>query len=300
MRLIHPRFWPTWILLGIAFVVTASSAVWRQRIAALAGRYSGILFPRRTHIARTNLQLCFPDQTEQALKQQLNDTMTSTAEGLLETGLAWLHPKRLKHLETEFEGLSHLERQPGDPGILIIGMHFATLDLAGALLSAQHPFHVMYKRNQNPVIEWVMRTGRAHHYPAAIDHTNIRRVIRALDRGAAVWYAPDQDYGPQNAVFAPFFGHPAATTTAANRIARITGAKVVFLSHYRLNTGRYRIVIEPPSAPFPSKDDVQDSTLINRHIEGAIRQAPEQYWWVHRRFKSAVDGRSNRYEQVEP
>ena len=207
-----------------------------------------------------------------------------------------MHPEKLKDLTVRFIGLEHLDRTETDPGILIIGMHFATLDLAGALLSRQRPFNVMYKTNKNPVLEWLMQRGRGHHFKQALDQHNIRGVIRNLKAGNRLWYAPDQDYGRQNAVFAPFFGMPAATTTAANRIARLTGAKVVFMSHYRHADGSYSVVIKTPETPFPTQSDLEDTSLINRHIERAINDAPEQYWWVHRRFKSTEHGHSALYD----
>ena len=296
LNLFHPRYWLTWTGIALAFVLTRLPQTTRRRLARLLGRGAVYLAPRRVQIARVNLGLCFPDLTPEAHTQLLQANLRSTAEGLIETGTTWLHPEKLKDLTVRFIGLEHLDRTETDPGILIIGMHFATLDLAGALLSRQRPFNVMYKTNKNPVLEWLMQRGRGHHFKQALDQHNIRGVIRNLKAGNRLWYAPDQDYGRQNAVFAPFFGMPAATTTAANRIARLTGAKVVFMSHYRHADGSYSVVIKTPETPFPTQSDLEDTSLINSHIEHAINDAPEQYWWVHRRFKSTEQGRSTLYD----
>lgn len=296
LNLFHPRYWLTWTGIALAFVLTRLPQTTRRRLARLLGRGAVYLAPRRVRIARVNLGLCFPDLTPEAHAQLLQANLRSTAEGLIETGTTWLHPEKLKDLTVRFIGLEHLDRTETDPGILIIGMHFATLDLAGALLSRQRPFNVMYKTNKNPVLEWLMQRGRGHHFKQALDQHNIRGVIRNLKAGNRLWYAPDQDYGRQNAVFAPFFGMPAATTTAANRIARLTGAKVVFMSHYRHADGSYSVVIKTPETPFPTQSDLEDTSLINRQIQHAINDAPEQYWWVHRRFKSTEHGRSALYD----
>ena len=296
LNLFHPRYWLTWTGIALAFVLTRLPQTTRRRLARLLGRGAVYLAPRRVRIARVNLGLCFPDLTPEAHAQLLQANLRSTAEGLIETGTTWLHPEKLKDLTVRFIGHEHLDRTETDPGILIIGMHFATLDLAGALLSRQRPFNVMYKTNKNPVLEWLMQRGRGHHFKQALDQHNIRGVIRNLKAGNRLWYAPDQDYGRQNAVFAPFFGMPAATTTAANRIARLTGAKVVFMSHYRHADGSYSVVIKTPETPFPTQSDLEDTSLINRHIEHAINDAPEQYWWVHRRFKSTEHGHSALYD----
>jgi|TARA_B110000211_G_scaffold33252_1_gene33576 KDO2-lipid IV(A) lauroyltransferase len=296
LNLFHPRYWLTWTGIALAFVLTRLPQTTRRRLARLLGRGAVYLAPRRVRIARVNLGLCFPDLTPEAHAQLLQANLRSTAEGLIETGTTWLHPEKLKDLTVRFIGLEHLDRTETDPGILIIGMHFATLDLAGALLSRQRPFNVMYKTNKNPVLEWLMQRGRGHHFKQALDQHNIRGVIRNLKAGNRLWYAPDQDYGRQNAVFAPFFGMPAATTTAANRIARLTGAKVVFMSHYRHADGSYSVVIKTPETPFPTQSDLEDTSLINRQIQHAINDAPEQYWWVHRRFKSTEHGHSALYD----
>jgi KDO2-lipid IV(A) lauroyltransferase len=293
--LAHPKFWPTWIMIGLAWLISACGHSGRRRMGRFVGRHANILFPRRAHIVKTNLMMCFPELADDEVSLRSEAVMASTTEGLLETGLAWLHPTRLSNLKVTFEGLAFLDRAPGDPGILILGMHFATLDLAGALLAKERPFHVMYKTNRNPVLEWLMQRGRGHYYPSAIDQNNIRQVIRYLKAGKAVWYAPDQDYGHRNAVFPPFFGQPAATLTAANRMARMTGARVVFMRHYRQSDGSYRVIIEPPMRPYPTTDDLQDAALINQHVEQAVLEAPEQYWWVHRRFKSTPHGGSEKY-----
>jgi lipid A biosynthesis lauroyl/palmitoleoyl acyltransferase len=295
LALFHPRYWLTWAGIGLAFVITGLPQSTRRRIARLLARGAVYLSPRRVRIARVNLGLCFPDLAPETQAQLLKANLRSTAEGLIETGTTWLHPKKLKELTARFTGLEHLDRAETDPGILIIGMHFATLDLAGALLNRQRPFNVMYKTNKNPVLEWLVQRGRGHHFEQVLDQRNIRGVIRNLKAGNRVWYAPDQDYGRQNAVFAPFFGMLAATTTAANRIARLTGAKVVFMSHYRHADGSYSVVIKAPEIPFPTQSDLEDTSLINRQIERAITDAPEQYWWVHRRFKTTDQGRSTLY-----
>lgn len=296
-QLFHPRHWFLWLGIALAWLLTLSGARSRRFLRYGLANLMRVTTPRRVHIAKINLERCFPELDPLRQRQLLNATLVSTAEGLLETAATWLHPKQLQDIPIRYKGLEHLEIGPRDNGILILGMHLSTLDLAGAALAQKVPFDVMYKRNRNPVFEWLMRRGRGHYFAESIEQTNIRGVIRNLRAGQRVWYAPDQDYGPDNAVFVPFFGYPAATLTAANRIARITQAKVVFMRHYRFEDGSYEVEIFPPDEVFPTQSDEQDATLINRHVEATIRKAPEQYWWVHRRFKSTPTGRSSLYEQ---
>ena len=297
IQLLHPRHWLLWLGIGVAWLLTLNGARSRRILGPGLANLMRITIPRRVHIARVNLNRCFPKLNPLAQRQLLDATLKSTAQGLLETAATWLHPKQLKHTPMRYKGLEHLDIGSKDNGILILGMHLSTLDLAGAALAQKVPFNVMYKRNRNPVFEWLMRRGRGHYFAESIEQTNVRGVIRNLKAGQRVWYGLDQDYGPDNAVFVPFFGYPAATLTAANRIARITQAKVVFMRHYRFEDGSYEVEIFLPDQAFPTNSDEADAALINRHIEASIRKAPEQYWWVHRRFKSTPSGRSSLYEQ---
>ncbi len=143
----------------------------------------------------------------------------------------------------------------------------------------------MYRPNENPVLEHQIRGNREARFGEPIKRDDIRGVIRALRCGEGVWYASDQNYGHQHSVFAPFFGIPAATNTATSRIARSTGAAVVPFFTLRLPDGRYLQIIEPALTDFPSDDPARDAERINHLIEDWVRQAPEQYFWMHRRFK---------------
>ena len=130
-----------------------------------------------------------------------------------------------------------------------------------------------------------------------IDRRDIRQLVRLLKQGEVIWYAPDQDYGRKHAVYAPFFDHPAATITATTRLVRMSGAAVVPCAHYRLPDGRYEVEFGPALDPFPLGDEEQDAALINRVIEQYVRKAPEQYLWVHRRFKHQPEGKPSPYEK---
>ena len=197
----------------------------------------------------------------------------------------------------DVEGLEQLnDAQRTGKGVLLLGMHMSTLDFCGALLGQLAPFDVMYRRNKNKLLELIMTKGREQHFDSAIERREIRQVIRRLREGAVVWYGPDQDYGRKHSVFAPFFGLEAASITATARIVKMTGAEVVVFSHYRdLESGRYRICLSRPFTGFPHEDDIENCRVVNEVIETAIREAPEQYWWVHRRFKTMPEGTPRPY-----
>ncbi len=297
LNLFHPRYWLTWTGIALAFVLTRLPQTTRRRLARLLGRGAVYLAPRRVRIARVNLGLCFPDLTPEAHTQLLQANLRSTAEGLIETGTTWLHPEKLKDLTVRFIGLEHLDRTETDPGILIIGMHFATLDLAGALLSRQRPFNVMYKTNKNPVLEWLMQRGRGHHFKQALDQHNIRGVIRNLKAGNRLWYARRPGLRAPECGLCTVFWHAGRDHNGRESHCPLNRRQGwSFMSHYRHADGSYSVVIKTPETPFPTQSDLEDTSLINRQIQHAINDAPEQYWWVHRRFKSTEHGHSALYD----
>jgi KDO2-lipid IV(A) lauroyltransferase len=145
----------------------------------------------------------------------------------------------------------------------------------------------------------VICRGRQRLYDGVIPRDDLKGAIRSLRRGRTLWYAADQDYGASHSVFAPFFGVPAATITMTTRLARVNDSPVVFFSHFREPNGRFLLKLSPPLEGYPSGDDVADAARMNLVIEAAIRSHPEQYFWLHRRFKTRPPGESSPY-RVQP
>ena len=300
--LAHPRYWGSWLLVALIWLV--GQLPWNMLLAL--GRGLGALVWRvggtRRDIAVTNIRLCFPSLSEPEQRALARQTIISTGEAMLEIAGAYANRRVDLHARLEFEGLEHLHAaQQEGKGVLLVGMHLNTIDVGSRLIPAYTEFCSVYRPNNNPVLEHMISRGRGGSGAGAtvkayIDRKDVRGMIRALKRGDTVWYAPDQDYGLQNAVFAPFFGVPAATITATSRLAKMTGARVLTISHFRLPGGRYRISVGEPLNDFPSGDELADTTRINALIEAEVRKAPEQYLWVHRRFKHQPDG-SNPYKK---
>ncbi len=271
------------------------------RIRFLIGRWIGWIgmhvAGNRRHIVHTNLKLCFPQLSERELNRLTADNFTSTGISLVETAVVWFRHASSFTDVVDFHGLEILdEAKAKGNGVMLIGSHLSTLDFCGAVMGTACEVDVMYRPSKNKLIDAIMTRGRMRHFPSAIERQDIRQVIRRLREGAVVWYGPDQDYGRKHSIFAPFFDIPAATITATARIAAMTKAEIVLYSHYRhLDTGRYSIHLKQLPVPFPTGDAVEDGTIINHAVETAIRHAPEQYWWLHRRFKTRPEGESRPY-----
>jgi KDO2-lipid IV(A) lauroyltransferase len=143
----------------------------------------------------------------------------------------------------------------------------------------------MYKWQRNPVMNRVMNRGRGRYFDALFAKDNVREMLRKLRANAVVWYASDQSYGGKGSVLIPFFDEPAMTNTAIGRIARASGAAVLPYFCRRLENERYEISIQAPLAGVPSGDEVADTRALTTLLEDYIRRCPEQYWWIHQRFK---------------
>jgi KDO2-lipid IV(A) lauroyltransferase len=155
---------------------------------------------------------------------------------------------------------------------------------------------VMYRALKNPLLDLVMRNSRRKFCAEVIERSDMRSVVRFLKKDGIMWFAPDQDYGRKQSVFAPFFGIEAATITMLPRLCKINQSAVLILSHHRKPNGKgYLVTISEALSDFPSGDDRQDAATINSELEQRIRQYPLQYMWLHKRFKTRPEGQDSLY-----
>lgn len=292
-----PRYWPTWILLGSMWLVAQLPYRLQMGIGRLLGRVMARLGHKRRRIAEINLGLCFPELGETERKALLKDHFDSLGMGMVETAMSWWTPgARLKPL-AHLEGLEHLQAALArGKGVILLSGHFTSLEIGGRLLTLFTPFHALYRRHKNPLFEATMRRARELNLDKAIPREDMRGMLRSLKDNMPVWYAADQDYGREKSVFAPFFGIPAATITATSRLAQASGAEVIPFFQQRLHDGSgYRLRLYPALEDFPGATPEDDARRINRILEEWIREVPEQYLWVHRRFKTRPEGAVSLY-----
>lgn len=301
LSFLHPRYWLTWLALGLwrLFVLLPFP------VLCVIGRGLGRLFylvgKSRRRIVETNLALCFPELSDQERHQLLLKNFENYGISVFELPLGWwASDRRMKRLGGEIKGLEHLRNLNGQ-GALLMCMHFVHVDpCAQSLVTQGMSMDLMYRVHNNPVYEYVQSLGRMRRSPDSeiFSRKDVRGVARALKKGRVVWYAPDQDFGRIGTVFVPFFGVPAATITATSKFASLGKAKVLPFFHYRREDCRgYTLEIFPPLESFPSGDDTADAERINKLVEGFVRRCPEQYLWAHRRFKTRPKGEPSFYKK---
>lgn len=293
-QLIYPRHWPAWLAIGLLWLLAHLPRPISYALGAGVGNVFYRFAKDRRHICEVNLRLCFPELSDADREVLIRKTMRNQGIGLMETLRVWfLAPDKLG-VEFELVGGEHLEIGEDGAGIIVLGTHFTSLDVSGTLIGYKYPTDSFYRKHKNPVFEYILSRSRGR-YGEPIHRRDIKRALRRLREGRRLYYLPDQDYGRKSAEFVPFFGVMAATTIGTSTLARSGRARVVFAQQQRLDGGRrYRVEIIPLDN-FPSGDPAADARAINALLEDNIRLVPDQYMWVHRRFKTRPDGEARVY-----
>ena len=292
---LHPRFWLTWLGMGLWRLVVYLPYPVLIGLGGWTGRLMYRFGKERRVIAARNLELCFPQMSIAEREALLRANFLSYGIALFEVGIAWWWPAKRFAKLIELEGVEHLEQlQQQGKGALLMAIHFTTLEVGASALSEKFSIDGMYRPHKNAVYDYLQARGRlARSVGSSVVYPrkDVRGMFKALRQGRIIWYAPDQDYGPKQSVFAHFFGVPAASVTATARFARMGDAAVVPFTQVRLPGSQgYRVTVHPPLEGFPVGDDVTDAETVNRHVERFVGQQPDQYMWVHRRFKTRPEG----------
>lgn len=298
LPLLRPHYWPTWLAIGTLRVLEPLPF---PLLTWLGRRFGGLMsrLPLSfVRIARRNIELCLPELPAQERERLLKEHFRSAGIAIFETAISWWASKERVRRLAQLEGEEHLQAALArGRGAILLSAHFTTLEIGARVLADTVPANIMYRPTANPVLERFLMLNRSRRAKRAIPRDDVRTLISALKNNEPVWYAPDQAYRKKGAEMVPFFGIPAATNTATSRLARMTGAAVLPYFQERLPDGRYRMVIHPILENFPSDDPAADARLFNALIEAQVRRVPEQYLWIHRRFKGLTPDYPNYYRR---
>ncbi|WP_348766665.1 lipid A biosynthesis acyltransferase [uncultured Salinisphaera sp.] len=288
-----PRYWPSWILMGLGWVLARLPYGLQMWLGKRFGDLAYHVIRARRRVADINLRLCFPELDAPARKRLLRAHFQSVGMGAIETALCWWGPTEKVESLAHIEGLDNLEAACArGRGIILLSAHFTSLELGVRM--AKRPLRelgyittAMYKAPHDPVVDHVMRTRReAHIGGSSIRDDDVKGLLKALRRKDAVWYAADQKPPKRLGTVVDFFGQPARTHIALSRLAKMSKASVVPFFTLRCEDGSgYRLIILPAIEDQLGGDETEDARTINQMIESVARQAPEQYFWLHQRFK---------------
>ena len=271
------------------------------RLLAPLGRALGMLLYllvlERRRITLTNLKLCFPQWTEAERVQTVRAHFRAFGRSLLEHSILWWGSKERIQGLVRVEGLAHWLAVADRP-VIWFAPHFVGLDMGGARIITEWRGISVYSRQKDPVFDRVLLRGRTRFVAPVLfsRQDGIRPVVRAMRQGLPFYYLPDMDFGSRDSIFAPFFGVPAATITGLSRIARLAGAVVVPVVTRQLpGSSGYVLTFYPAWTGFPTDDVEADVRRMNEFIEQRVLEMPEQYFWLHKRFKTRPPGEAKIY-----
>jgi KDO2-lipid IV(A) lauroyltransferase len=266
--------------------------------AGLGALFYSLARARRA-VVLTNLRLCFPAQNDAERDRTARAHFRAFARSLLEHGILWWGSKEDVQALVRIEGLEHW-RNVKDQPVILLAPHFIGLDMGGIRLAAEFRLNSVYSRQKSAAADAIFIHGRTRFGQTTLfaRQDGIRPMIRSLKNGEPFYYLPDMDLGARDSVFAPFFGVEAATITGLSRIAGLAGAVIVPCITRQLSGGAgYVVKLYPAWRDFPSGDLTADARRMNAFIEERVREMPEQYYWLHKRFKTRPAGEPNPYSQ---
>ena len=255
----------------------------------------------RGYVTKVNLRLCFPELSVAERNALAMRHLRAVGRSAIELPLLWYAPIERILACTRLADRENLDRHLGNP-VILLTPHFLGLDFGAAAIGKNFPrCCTLYSRQKNPVVDQILRASRRRWGdPVLVSRQEgLRPVIRLIKQGLPFYYLPDMDFGARDSVFVPFFGHPAATVTALSRLARLTGAVVVPCITRITDDGSYETRLYPAWENFPGASLEEDARRMNAFIEDRARAMPEQYFWVHKRFKTRPPG-SERNVYREP
>lgn len=296
VEFIHPKFLLTWIL--ILFMRIGVFIPFKAQVVAgkAIGRMMYPFMHKLRSTAYSNISHCFPEKKQPQVERLVKRHFEAIGVSFFETANAYYgSDNKIKKLLTIKNEHFFKDALKEEGGIILLCSHFMPLMLGSRALLIKHTIANIYRPQNNTLFDSAMVKGYKKNGAVMIKSTDTRSIIKAINNSLPIWYAPDQDLGKNNSVFAPFFGIQTATASATARLAKNNNTRVIPYSFIRTSNG-YLMSFEKPISNYPSNDPIHDATVINQILEKQINHSPEQYLWIHRRFKTRPNDEKNFYK----
>jgi KDO2-lipid IV(A) lauroyltransferase len=296
-----PRYWLVWLGMGLLRLICLLPHRVALAIGRVLGRIAHSVGGSRRAVVRRNIELCFPELSPGERDTLAFDHFKALGMTLIEMGLGrWASDKHLLSI-SKLGGIEHVHNAlESGRGVILLSAHFTTLEIMGRVLSLNMPpFDAVFRQNRSEFMTELQRTGRERSAESTIEKRDIKKMVRSLRSGRSVWYAPDQSYNRKGSAVIPFFGIATMHTTATSTLARLGNAAVVPFFPRRLPDSTYEFTLLPAFENFPSDDPAADTKRYIELLEQHIRSCPEQYFWVHRKFKDLPDEYPDYYADLD-
>ncbi len=290
--LYHPKHWPMWFGVFLMRLTQLLPLSWQMKLGKGLGRLVMKFAGSRTHTARRNLSLCFPEMSEAQREALLTRNFEETGKAIFDTINAWWWSDEKVQQHMSITGKEHVQDTlDAGHGVILFAVHCLPLEMGARIFGQFQPGVGVYRPHNNPVMEYLQVKGRLRSNKGLVSKRDLRQMVRCLRNPDVIWYTADQDFGRSSAVFMPFYPMPdAATITGATTLAKLGKAKVLpFFVERTAGDEGYRIEVMPPLDNFPGENELDDAIRGNKIIETIIDKNRAQYMWLHRRFKTRPD-----------
>lgn len=286
---------PSYLAVGLLWLLHWLPLRWLRALGAGLGRLLYRFGRERRGVVLTNLRLCFPELGEAEREALARRHFIAFAQSALDRSLGWWASRERLERIIRIRGIEHLTER-GDRPTIMLCPHFVGLDAGATRISMYLTACSVFSQQKNPLFNRLLYHGRTRFNPALLlsRKEGMRKIVKSMKDGYPFYYLPDMDFGRKESIFVPFFGVPAATIPALSRLVRLTGAQVVPCIARMVPDG-YEVEVMPPWDNFPGDSVEADTEFMNRFIENQVLRMPEQYYWVHRRFKTRPPGEQKVY-----
>ena len=298
IEFIHPKFYPTWILILLMRIGVFIPFQFQVILGKAIGKLIYPFMKKLRETAYSNISNCFPEKKQPQVTLLVKQHFDAIGISLFETANAYYgSDRKIKKLLSINNKHFFSDALKDEGGIILLCSHFMPLMLGSRALLLENTIANIYRPQNNKLFDKAMVKGYTKNGAVMIKSKDTRSILKAIKNSLPIWYAPDQDLGINNSVFAPLFGIETATASATARLAKNNNTRVIPYSFIRTKHG-YEMSFDKPIKNYPSNDPIKDATTTNKILENQIIKAPEQYLWIHRRFKTRPDGQENFYKDI--
>lgn len=295
---LKPAYWGNWLSVIFLYLLFLLPDRITCLVANLLGDLARTINNKRYSIAKTNIQLCFPELSDAEKTEMIKQNFRAQMRSVLRYGMIWWSSRKALEKKIIIKGQEHIENslQQGR-SVIVMTSHSVGLEMAVSAITMRYPISGPFKVLKNPLTNWLVAKGRTRFGTIIYSRdAGLRPIIKDVQAGQLMFYLPDEDLGKDRSIFVPMFNVQKATVPVLGRLAKSCQADVLpCISCYDQVQRKYIVHVLPPLENFPRGDDMQDATRMNQAIEETVRICPKEYFWTLRLFRTRPEGEQRFY-----